>query len=364
MGTYALSNDSESLTFTDLVISNHYAIIILTALYIGFLVHVLYRMCCTADARTSVPWIPKVFVRLVFMSVLIRVVTFGALSLLIVSRKFSKVHSDVDSFFRILVTILFNFGDWATLSIYLMLLVIWIETLQLTRHHFFSTGRIRRTWLTVFVLANVLLYLFQMTLYGVAFLAPNHFTDPTYLSKVLFIVSASISAFLPCVLLVAWTIYFCLLAGFPYKSLVGKAMFKHIMYRVIFWTISREVWAIFVILVFYGNSLSSIGSSSTWSFTATLVVIFLVTELLPALITINNSTIQYMMALNEVDLISCTRTTTIAGILPDDYLKSTPLSVDDDYSYPSSFVNNEMSEPLLPVVHPTHATDVKELGRR
>lgn len=344
--------DKNSLAFADLIVSNHPAIIILACAYLVALLYTLYRAYVAfSHARTRVnnTWdIPKVYVCLVSVSIFIRVVTFGALTFLIAYTD----NFDIDPFLQNMVTVLFNFGDWATLSIYLMLLVIWIETLQLTRRHFFNSARIRRSWLTVFVLANVFLYLSQLTLYGIAFLAPKKFTDPAYLSKILFTVTASINVFLPCVLLVAWMIYFCLLAGFPYKSLVGKAMFKHMMHRVIYWTVSREAWGVFIILFSDGK----IGRSSTWLFATILVSMFLATELLPALCTIDHSTMQYMQPLNEVSLVADTVQATGIGILPYDYLKTAPLSTDDDYSYPPSFINDEMSEPLLTAAQHTLPT--------
>lgn len=112
---------------------------------------------------------PRLFIASVAFGLFLRTLSFVSLAVLY----FTNVRVDSSGsptvpgdpiFFQRVLAVLFNVGDWAMISTYLLLVVVWVELLQSARRHFFSRSAMRRDWLIVAAVVNAVLYATQIGL--------------------------------------------------------------------------------------------------------------------------------------------------------------------------------------------------------
>ncbi|RHY00070.1 hypothetical protein DYB25_010404, partial [Aphanomyces astaci] len=74
------------------------------------------------------------------------------------------------SFYNKVVAVLFNLPDYLFVSSYLLVVLLWAETYQSSRRHWFSAEQFHRRWMIFYLIFNGLLYLTQVVLYALLFL--------------------------------------------------------------------------------------------------------------------------------------------------------------------------------------------------
>lgn len=112
------------------------------------------------------------------------------------------------AFYEKAVRVLFNLGDFISVSCYLLLVVVWVETFTQSRRHWYASERSSRRWMTGYLIFNIFLYTGQLASYLLYF-----FLDPTSVdSQLLDIIYDTLSGIdlgVPVALLVASVYYNC-----------------------------------------------------------------------------------------------------------------------------------------------------------
>ena len=247
----------------------------------------------------------KLFVGSIFFNCLVRSLSFITLAIL----AFENVtidNNDNDNsnggrtqeqeFYHRVLAILFNVGDWAAISTYLLLVVVWVELLQTTRSHFFRQAKIRRDWMIAYIVLNSILYLVQTGLYLSVLLSPN---NPDALLNIIYNVIAFLNIAIPSVWLLTWASYFCQYAGFPFRSRGAKESWQRITRLVTGWTFGRLLWAIAAIFTANNGFEDAVANIGNWLFTVVVVILFVVAELIPLLTSLGTSILQVISRAEE-----------------------------------------------------------------
>jgi hypothetical protein len=192
-------------------------------------------------------------------------------------------------FYHRVLAILFNVGDWAAISTYLLLVVVWVELLQTTRSHFFSQAKTRRDWLIAYIVLNTLLYMVQIGLYVAVFLTPD---NPDSLLRTIYAVIAFLNLAVPCMLALTWSAYFCIFAGFPFRSARAREAWRRISRLVVGWTVGRLLWAGAAISSADNLLVSAVDATGNWLFTVIVVSLFVIAELVPFLASLGTSVLE------------------------------------------------------------------------
>src|SRR5262249_9223297 len=123
---------------------------ILCVLYAVTLIFAIHRfLLIWLPARTWDP--PRLFVAAVAFALCVRSLSFATFAILSLQNAAPAPGTGVDeSLFQRVLAVLFNVGDWALISTYLLLVVVWLELLQAARRHYFSRSAMRRDWLIAY----------------------------------------------------------------------------------------------------------------------------------------------------------------------------------------------------------------------
>jgi hypothetical protein len=124
----------------------------------------------------------KLFVMTLLLTSILRTMSFLSMSLLdlaevdyhINSKPDSNRHLDDDGskrdFFEKSTLVLFDFPDFAVLSAYVLLIIVWAEAYLKSRRHWLSSLRFRRVWMFTYFIFNIILYASQIALYSLLFI--------------------------------------------------------------------------------------------------------------------------------------------------------------------------------------------------
>ena len=165
------------------------------------------------------------------------------------------------------------------LSVFLLLVVVTIETMQVTRQHLYSNNSLRRRWMMVFLVTNSLLYMIQIALYISLFLSPN--SGHSIITGINIIV-ASINFLLPIALLMTyWILTTCVFAGFPFLSVKAKRRWTGLKQLVVGWSLTRLLWGGMAIWAAQRNWDELFFVDNEWAFSLIIATIFTVLELAP-----------------------------------------------------------------------------------
>uniref|UniRef100_A0A7S1CHV7 THH1/TOM1/TOM3 domain-containing protein n=1 Tax=Bicosoecida sp. CB-2014 TaxID=1486930 RepID=A0A7S1CHV7_9STRA len=151
------------------------------------------------------------------------------------------------AFYEKSVRVLFNLGDFLSVSCYLLLVVVWVETFQQSRRHWYSADRSRRRWMTTYLIFNIFLYAGQLAAYLLYF-----FLDPTsvdsQLLDLIYDILSAIDLFVPLVLVAAFVYYNCEFAGFPFRSVTDRDIWTKMSRLTMWWSIARAIWGAFSVV--------------------------------------------------------------------------------------------------------------------
>jgi Protein of unknown function (DUF1084) len=189
-------------------------------------------------------------------------------------------------FYEKVVLVLFEMPDFVTLSAYTLLAIVWMESFLQSRRHWLSARRYRRMWLIAYLVFNAVLYLGQVCLYTLLFL-PN--IAESWAARALYTVLTTVNFGLPIALLVLFFYLSCAFSGFPFKSEAAMRRHQRAGRILLIWTLGRVCWALFALTAALQLSLAtSNASEKTEIYSVLVVVLYLVTELGPFAIALDD----------------------------------------------------------------------------
>lgn len=197
------------------------------------------------------------------------------------------ITSKTEVFFEKASIVLFDLPDFCIVSAYVLLLVVWAESILQSRRHWLSSHTFKRLWMLSYVIFNTLLYVVQISLYSLLF-APN--VNQYLLAQLIYYTLCTLSFGLPLVWIVFYFYLSMLFAGFPHFSEDARQRLSSLSQLGTCWTLGRLMWAMCVLRVVMHSSLTTPGpSSSTAYYTFILVGVFAITEVVPILMGYYNS---------------------------------------------------------------------------
>jgi len=183
-----------------------------------------------------------------------------------------------DEFYTRVTVTLFSVGDFVFLTAYMMLVVLWAETFQRTRRHFFSVAALKRRMLSVYLGGVVFLYFMLILLYSLFLFSAK---DSPRMLDAIYILLGLVDLLVPLALLFTWGCMSFIFSGFPIRSQQAKRRWGHINKLVALWSFGRIVWGIASIISMYYDWTVNTGA---WQFASGLVTVTLVAEILPFMI--------------------------------------------------------------------------------
>ncbi|KAF0700730.1 Aste57867_8784 [Aphanomyces stellatus] len=217
------------------------------------------------------------------------------------------------SFYNKVVAVLFNLPDYLFVSSYLLVVLLWAETYQSSRRHWFSADQFHRRWMIFYLIFNGLLYMTQVILYALLFLR----TDPsaiagiyeneegTKLARVpslIFCASSSSSSIvvvdvaidcvaaadlcLPLIIFTTWLYLTLTLSGFPYKSQHAQKKLAKVGRLAMAWSLGRILYSVMMLLAFT-RGWFNVGKNNMTTQSMLLVALFIAAEILPIYILID-----------------------------------------------------------------------------
>ncbi|OQR81797.1 hypothetical protein THRCLA_11405 [Thraustotheca clavata] len=164
------------------------------------------------------------------------------------------------SFYNKVVAVLFNLPDYLFVSSYLLVVLLWAETFQSSRRHWFSAEQFHRKWMVFYLIFNGGLYLTQVVLYGLLFLKEDGAiagifdndagTRLALIPLLIFYTVAAADLALPCIILSTWMYLTCTLSGFPYKSVSAKNKLSKVGRVAFVWSLGRILYSVMILLTF------------------------------------------------------------------------------------------------------------------
>lgn len=186
------------------------------------------------------------------------------------------------------VRVLFNLGDFIVVSCYLLLVVVWVETFQQSRRHWYSQDKSRRNWMILYLVFNFVLYVSQILMYLLYFFLDQTSVDSNFLYLVYYGLSA-IDMGVPIFLTVMYLYYNCAYAGFPFKSVADRDTWSKMSRLTMVWSIGRAIWGIFsVVSVRFSWLEPSATTRASPTYSMVLVGVFVVIELVPFMLALTS----------------------------------------------------------------------------
>jgi hypothetical protein len=192
---------------------------------------------------------------------------------------------------EIILQILFNAGDWATLNCFSLLLLVWLELLLRARASVWAvpSRQIARDWRRALMVIAVAVQLVQAGLYAAALTVPQ----PTA-SRVLVSIYAAIAAFnfaLAGLAIVGSSLAFFLYAGLPFRSDRAAAASGRVWWLVAGWTVGRLSWGVASLFCEDDGFAAAVARVGEWFFSVVAVTFFAVAELLPFLLALGTESL-------------------------------------------------------------------------
>ncbi|CAK4076602.1 unnamed protein product [Aphanomyces euteiches] len=201
------------------------------------------------------------------------------------------------SFYNKVVAVLFNLPDYLFVSSYLLVVLLWAETYQSSRRHWFSAEQFHRRWMIFYLIFNALLYMTQVILYALLFLR----ADPTAIDGIyenaegtqlaiiptlIFDCVAAADLFLPLIIFGTWIYLTLTLSGFPYKSQHAQAKLSKVGRLAMAWSLGRILYSVMMLLTFT-RGWFNVGKNNMTTQSMLLVALFVAAEILPIYILID-----------------------------------------------------------------------------
>jgi len=156
--------------------------IVLALVYSILACYVYYQLLSLYDTASSSGSIialntKKLFVMTCLLTAILRFMSF--VSMTILNLAISNFHYDIQTqtstdadngFLEEALLVLFDFPDFCCISAYMLLIVVWADAYLKSRRHWLSSYRFRQAWILLYLIANILLYTAQVTLYSLLFL--------------------------------------------------------------------------------------------------------------------------------------------------------------------------------------------------
>ncbi|CCI39588.1 unnamed protein product [Albugo candida] len=161
------------------------------------------------------------------------------------------------NFYNKVVAVLFNLPDYLFVSSYLLVVLVWAESFQSSRHHWFSAEQFRRKWMIFYLVFNGALYLAQVFLYMMLFLFDSNgiFRDSSerrlrVIPEMIFYVVAATDLLLPIIISTTWLYLTLSLSGFPFRSSSTKFRLKRVGRLAMIWSLGRILYSVMTLLTF------------------------------------------------------------------------------------------------------------------
>ncbi|ETV91019.1 hypothetical protein H310_14342 [Aphanomyces invadans] len=201
------------------------------------------------------------------------------------------------SFYNKVVAVLFNLPDYLFVSSYLLVVLLWAETYQSSRRHWFSAEQFHRRWMIFYLIFNGMLYLTQVVLYALLFLRADpsaiagiyendEGTQLALVPTLIFDCVAAADLCLPLIILTTWIYLTLTLSGFPYKSHHAQAKLAKIGRLAMAWSVGRILYSVMMLLTFT-RGWFNVGKNNATTQSMLLVALFVAAEILPIYILID-----------------------------------------------------------------------------
>lgn len=210
--------------------------------------------------------------------------------------------------------VLFDLPDFCCISAYVLLLVVWAEAYLKSRQHWLSTRSFRRHWLLGYLIFNTALYTIQVALYFLLFV-PS--IDPTYLSFWIYAVLTAINLCLPLIWAAGFLYLTFVFSGFPMSSAAAKLRLSTLSRVGAIWTLSRIGWGLVALSTVMQGWLLELGGQSPILYGMLLLLIFLLAEVLPLWLSLQESTIQALAAAVRAQSVSFAPGVSMLGVQTD-----------------------------------------------
>lgn len=244
----------------------------------------------------------KLFVLSVLVTCLLRTASFVGIGT--VAYKSEELNDDSTSaddgdgnrqLYRMTILVMFDLPDFIILSAYMLLGLVWGETLLRSRKHWYSLRDNRRPWLLAYLVINLLLYCTQLLLYSLLFVDAGH-VDTSKIVYMLYVTLCSVNYGLPLMFGLFWLYWTLKFSGFPYTSPRARLRMQKIGRAMFVWSISRVVWAACILTATLQTALRGFGRV----FTVVFVVVFLLCEIWPIMIALEKDLLYMLMEVSEV----------------------------------------------------------------
>ena len=176
------------------------------------------------------------------------------------------------------IDVLINVGDYTIISAYFLLLVITLETFQLTRSHPYGTQTFRRTGMITYLTVNTGMYTLQIGLYlGALFSSTETSRD---VMQAVYLILSVLNVGVPLICMAMYCCLSCVFSGYPFKSVAAKNWWHSMIRVTAIWTIGRFVWG-GVSIFTYDDGWSDVKDRERWVFSVILITLFIFAEVLP-----------------------------------------------------------------------------------
>ena len=194
------------------------------------------------------------------------------------------------AFYDSSMTVLFDLPNAIVVSTYVLLTLVWAECSLLSRFHTESTVRWRKRWLLWFMIFNSALYATQIILYILIFVGGRESKGVVIVFRnVVNVAMAGINLSAVFLVILFYLYLSVAWSGFPYRSQQSKEGLRKISNVMALWSISRMLWGISTLTLYYRNvDLLRPTTSGTWS-PLILFILFVVCEIAPIIVLMDYS---------------------------------------------------------------------------
>uniref|UniRef100_A0AAV1VLI2 THH1/TOM1/TOM3 domain-containing protein n=1 Tax=Peronospora matthiolae TaxID=2874970 RepID=A0AAV1VLI2_9STRA len=221
----------------------------------------------------------------------------------------SHAQAELD-FYNKVVAVLFNLPDFLFVSSYLLLVLVWAETFQSSRRHWFSAAAFRRKWMIFYLVFNGGLYLTQLVLYASLFLYDKSgiFDDDkedrlSVIPETIFYLVAAADLFLPIIIFSTWVYLTLSLSGFPMKSQSAELRLQWVGRLVMAWSVGRILYSVMTLLTFT-KGWFNVHHEDASAQAMLLVVVFFAAELIPIYLTLDKRLLAMLSVENYEPLLA------------------------------------------------------------
>ncbi|CAM9693033.1 unnamed protein product [Choristocarpus tenellus] len=237
----------------------------------------------------------KLFAMSVLLSCLTRTmgfVTIGALNIQSIriggrgTLSATRPEDPDQRFYDKTMMVLFDLPDFISISAFTLLAVVWAEAYLQSRKHWLSSSLYKRQLLLGYMVFNAVLYAGQVVLYALLFL-PKF--DKSVVLASIYLTLTTVNFLLPILLVLLFLYLTCNFSGFPFKSVASKKRLHKVGRVVLLWTAARVVWAVSTLTAVLEYARVSGGTSLKQElYSVVVVMVFLVTELFPFVVSLDN----------------------------------------------------------------------------